>query len=369
VRNLIVLFLILLAASFSFAGVLDDLEDPVDGKLDLSDWLLSAYGFLPVPILITEPAVGFGLGLAAVFFHETRQKPGEEGQRGLPPSVSAAALAYTETDSWVAGGGHFGSWKNDTIRYTGGLGYADLNLNFFVLNRPFAYNIQGAFLLQEIKFRLGESPFFVGASYTYFDSKSRFKFLEDIPGVDPDDLDMSNAGLGVIGYLDSRDNILSPVKGHEADLTVTRFDTVFGGDNKYWDIHLQWESYHPLSSEWFFNWKLELETTDGDVPFYALPFVELRGIPALRYQGDSAASFEAEGRWQFVPRWSLVGFAGVGATEDTIKIIGTDGPVFAGGAGFRYLAARKLNLLTGIDIARGPEEWVFYIQVGSAWGR
>jgi hypothetical protein len=30
---------------------------------------------------------------------------------------------------------------------------------------------------------------------------------------------------------------------------------------------------------------------------------------------------------------------------------------------------RTLGLLAGVDIARGPEEWAFYIQVGQAWGR
>src|SRR5688500_6207299 len=32
--------------------------DPEDGKLDASEWLLERKGFLPVPILITEPAIG-----------------------------------------------------------------------------------------------------------------------------------------------------------------------------------------------------------------------------------------------------------------------------------------------------------------------
>jgi len=27
-----------------------------------------------------------------------------------------------------------------------------------------------------------------------------------------------------------------------------------------------------------------------------------------------------------------------------------------------------LGLLSGVDVARGPEEWAFYIQVGQAWG-
>ena len=37
--------------------------DEIDGQLDMGEYLAeNAYGFLPVPILITEPAVGYGGG-------------------------------------------------------------------------------------------------------------------------------------------------------------------------------------------------------------------------------------------------------------------------------------------------------------------
>ena len=39
------------------------------------------------------------------------------------------------------------------------------------------------------------------------------------------------------------------------------------------------------------------------------------------------------------------------------------------GTGFRYLIARKFGLHAGLDIARGPEETVVYIQIGHAWSR
>jgi hypothetical protein len=41
--------------------------------------------------------------------------------------------------------------------------------------------------------------------------------------------------------------------------------------------------------------------------------------------------------------------------------------VVAGGVGVRYLLARKLGLHVGLDLARGPEDTVVYLQVGSAW--
>ena len=43
--------------------------DPEDGALDLSAFLKSPAGFFPVPIIITEPAVGYGGGAALIFFH------------------------------------------------------------------------------------------------------------------------------------------------------------------------------------------------------------------------------------------------------------------------------------------------------------
>ncbi len=49
--------------------------DPVDSQLDMGDYLAeNAYGFLPVPILITEPAVGFGGGMMGVFLHESEAR-------------------------------------------------------------------------------------------------------------------------------------------------------------------------------------------------------------------------------------------------------------------------------------------------------
>ena len=49
----------------------------------------------------------------------------------------------------------------------------------------------------------------------------------------------------------------------------------------------------------------ELHGVEGDdIPFEMLPFIQLRGIPALRYQGEVTAVAEAEARWAFHRRVS-----------------------------------------------------------------
>ena len=51
--------------------------DPVDSQFDMGHHIAeNATGFLPIPILITEPAVGYGGGVAGLFLHE-----GEEEKR------------------------------------------------------------------------------------------------------------------------------------------------------------------------------------------------------------------------------------------------------------------------------------------------
>ena len=43
-------------------------KDSTDGAFDVSDYIIQANGFVPVPIIITEPALGgFGGGIVPVF--------------------------------------------------------------------------------------------------------------------------------------------------------------------------------------------------------------------------------------------------------------------------------------------------------------
>ena len=89
----------------------------------------------------------------------------------------------------------------------------------------------------------------------------------------------------------------------------------------------------------------------------------------MRFQGDDVLQTELEVRWNINKRWSAVGFTGVGRAEDQLsELFNGDGETKSTvGIGGRYLIARKMGLYAGIDVAKGPDETVFYLQVGSAW--
>ena len=117
----------------------------------------------------------------------------------------------------------------------------------------------------------------------------------------------------------------------------------------------------------FLGFRAEAKSIDGVAPFYALPYIDLRGIPALRYQGKSTAVLELELRFQFTSRWSLNTFAGVGRAANKFGEISDAEDRWAGGAGFRYLIARELGIQAGVDIATGPEDTAIYIRMGTGW--
>jgi len=362
----------LCCGSFCEADGPSKFKDEEDGAFDISNWLMSAHGFIPVPIIITEPAIGYGGGLAVAFFHSPKDNGSndtgrEEPEYFAPPSISLGFAGYTESDSWFAGGGHMGIWKDDTIRYVGAAGLINLNLSFHLGEQGYDYNMDGGFLYQQIKFRVRDTRLFVGAEYVLFDSQSLFGETERPPDTVPESLDATLSGLGAVATWDGRDNVFTPNRGQKANLTVSRYDKALGGDFDYTSIDLQALSYHPLHKKFVLGLRFEGSVVNGDVPFFALPFIQLRGVPAMRYQDEKVAVLEAEGRWRVWKRWSLVGFVGAGVTSGPLTDIYDEGTVVTRGLGFRYLAARKMNIHMGIDVARGPEDTAFYLVMGSSW--
>jgi hypothetical protein len=355
----------------------DTLIDPEDGMLDASDYLASARGFLPIPVIITEPAVGYGLGLAVAYFHAPKEIDNEEHPHHGPPSISVGFGAKTENGTYMYGGAHSGVWKDDHIRYLGAVAKININMTYYpdgligeiIGDDGIGFNIDGAFLLQEAQFRLKESNWWMGGSFMYVNADNTFKLFDDLPIELPNPtFNFTLGALSVFVAYDGRNSTFTPTDGLSAKLKYQNFDESWGSDFNYDQFSGQVFKYMPFGDYSSLGLRLEAETVNGDVPFFGYPFVKLRGIPAMRYQGQDMVLGEAEYLWGFTPRWSLVLFGGVGHTTAIDDLDGENRTVAAGGLGFRYRLARKLPLQAGIDIARGPEDTSFYITVGSAWG-
>jgi hypothetical protein len=356
----------------------EGMTDPEDGKFDLSVMLASAEGFLPVPILITEPAIGYGGGAAVLFFHDSiankaeRLKadvPGEKPKRLPPPSISGVAGMGTENGTWGAGAFHLGIWKKDTIRYLGAAGYASVNYDLYgITDQGIPVNVEGAALLQQIIHRLGKSDFFAGANYKLLAATAKADTPTPLPPPAGDGVEVTSGGASAILEYDTRDNIFTPNKGLNAKLEWTHFDEWLASENRFDLVQFNNRLWMPLTDSLVLGIRADGDFSSGDVPFYMLPYVSMRGIPAMRYQGDHVVTTEAELRWDFTPRWSVVGFAGTGWTaQGDLSEIGEDGSNPAGGFGFRYLIARLFNLRVGVDVGFSEEDAAIYLTTGYAW--
>jgi len=335
--------------------------------------------FLVLPFVITEPAIGEGLGAGLLYFHRTTdsERPRISSAKSLkktgkrpkpPPTASGAFGMYTNNGTYAFGIGHARTFRDDTYRYTGAIAGLSVNATLYENDFPFDFNLEGGVFYSNLERRIGTSDFFLGTSFSYLDAESTFEF-DPFDQRRPIEVDsaFTDIGLSLSGIYDNRDDSMMPSDGYLADLTVWRYDDAIGGDFNYWSSRFKVNYFRRLQEKFVLGLRFDVATASGDIPFYAVPFVVLRGIPAMRYQGETAGAIEVEGRYDFAKRWSAVAFVGKGFINEGDSATGTEDNLWAGGVGIRFLALKEQNFWLGLDVAQGPEIKAWYIQMGHAW--
>lgn len=366
--------------------------DPIDGQLDMGEYLAeNAYGFLPVPILITEPAVGYGGGFTGIFLHESdeqrekRKKLAAQSLDGgaqlLTPAITAVGGFATENGTWMGFIAHRRTWSNDSIRYLGGAGYGDINMTFYRQSTPKALESlapgQGVELgmtggggIQKIQWRLPDSNWFIGASQQYFAPDLSInnyprtnEIIARIANTSP-----TSSGLGLLLEYDSKNSFLNPTQGYNYTAEYMWFGDAIGSDYNYQTFNLEGVNYWSLTDTWNAALRGHYKTLSTDERFLSpqyYPDIQLRGIARNRYQGEYTLSIESQIAKQWTPRWSTNVFAGLGYAGDSNKDLFDQESHHAFGFGFRYLMARRYGLTSGIDVAFGGEDTAVYFQVGA----
>ena len=99
----------------------------------------------------------------------------------------------------------------------------------------------------------------------------------------------------------------------------------------------------PMGDRWTLGLRGDYQWASEGTPFFLRPYIKLRGVEAMRYQGDDMASVEVEARWQARGRWSLVGAAGYGSARTERALYSATRDIVSGAVGFRYELARKVR--------------------------
>ena len=141
--------------------------------------------FLILPIFITEPAIGEGLGGGVVYFHnkdnkdkrrvETATSMGDTSSKHKPPPTATGAFGfYTSNDTAGVGVGHANSFKDDKYRIVGALANMRINSEIFLQDIPFGFTLEGNLIYANGKRRMGESDIFLGLSLLAMDADIGF---------------------------------------------------------------------------------------------------------------------------------------------------------------------------------------------------
>lgn len=352
-------------------------KDSLDGALDVSSWLIDANGFIPLTSIITEPALG-GFGVAVVPVFITKRPPVLDTvdekviRHRIPPDITGAAAVYTANNTWILGAFRSGSIIKHRIRYRILAAYGDVNLTFYrklpvTGEQSFDFNFKlipvSGFAMKQI----AHSNWYGGLQYLFMNTQVTRSTVAFPDYVKPKEIKSNISQPGVITEYDIRDNIFTPNNGFKFHTDFSISDKVVGSDFNYKKLNAYMYAYHQLSQKVIGGLRLDMQQAFNSPPFYILPYIDMRGVPAARYQGMADALTEAELRWDFYKRWSAVGFGGTGKAFDYWNEFKDAELVYTFGTGFRYLIARKFGLRMGMDVARGPEQWAYYIIFGSSW--
>ncbi len=367
--------------------------DKEDGMLDASEYLSTLYGFLPVPIIITEPAIGYGGGLGLLYFHDKFIGQKSASGRSIPTSITGIFAAATENGTKMGGLVHMGYYLEDSLRTVTFAVYSNINIDTYVTKHdlPIAANMNGPIFYQAVKYRIQDTGLFLGAGYIYssldYALDAGTVTIDPIGPNPPKDVDVggeSSANIAaaqlVLEY-DTRDNTLSPSSGYFVNFKANFFSEAVGGDSDFQRYMLKSFFYFPLTEKWNVNLNISgdsMGNTDEETPFYTYPFINLRGLPIMAVQGEHDLASELEICYDLTKRWEALVFGGAGKAFGETQIaqinkhkeptsFNNADTYYTGGVGFRYLVAKKLGLKVGVDIATSKIDNAFYIQIGSAW--
>ncbi len=370
-RSLGHLFLSIILLGFmvpglSWAAMEQDMVELADQANEVKTVAKEAEGaWLPVPIPVLNPTVGSGLQAALLYMH-----PRKSEDTTVPNATSGIIGMYTDTRSWFAGGFHDGNWREDLFRFRIIGGTGNFNLKYYgrgegsiFADNPVQYSITGDILLTQLLRRIpGTRDWYLGMRYMYINSNVVFNSAS--PSLPLIGVDMATSSLGLMMTYDSRNNSYYPTSGSLAEAYWMSDRSEWGSDFEFDRLDASYNKYFQLTGKDTLVMRAALASADGNIPFYLLPTLRMRGFPGGRYRDNVSLSGHVAWRRKFLPRWGFVLFYEAGRVADSINTLYQSKTITSVGGGLRWQVTgdKKLNL--GVDVGYSNGEYAVYVQVG-----
>ena len=196
------------------------------GEAEGDDWKKN---FAAAPIVISNPNIGSGIGATGMYFFDI----GEHSE-GLPRSSAHVVGAYTNTDSYFAGLLSSLHLRQDRIRSSLGVFYANINNEYRdPLGGEAKFSTGALAVLGQVSHRVWED-YFIGAQVLLID----VAYNPDTPA-DGEYLnrvgaeDSTSTGIGPVIRYDTRDNLNYPSSGTLAEIKGYYKPEAWGNEADY----------------------------------------------------------------------------------------------------------------------------------------
>jgi len=328
--------------------------------------------FVAMPIPMANPAIGNGLGVAALALY----KPAGSAR----PWASGVGGLYTDTKSWGVAAFQKAYLGGDKYRVTAGAGTGVFNVDFYGIGtnagsagRSIALEQKSSGGLAEVLVRM--SPHIhAGLRYRLIDMDTTIKTSEIVlPRLVLPDIELESrvSQLGLAGEWDSRDSEFNPRSGVYANAQWLYASDALGSDFEYSRLTAAVNGYRSLDDRSVLAWRGALCRTSDGAPFYDLCNYgmnnDLRGYTSGQYRDHALAAVQVEYRRKLHKRLGGVVFAGVGEVAGEFGQMNTKDLLPAAGVGVRFEASKAYRVNLAIDYAVGDGGSAFYFSIGEAF--
>jgi outer membrane protein assembly factor BamA len=271
-------------------------------------------------------------------------------------SLFGAGAQYTSTDSIVAtlfAKVSFGADHHRVLALAAGGNIKNDYDDFLGTGQPLKSEDQLRALVLRYQYRFWGDWFvgmqFVNSNYQILGQSELDNELLQTLGL----TGLKGGGIGAIVNLDSRDSEYSPHKGWLVNINNIAYREWISGQNDY-DAYRADSRYY-----WEFRDGMVLALRQNnqwtvDAPKSAYAPITLRGYKFGEYLGKNMASFEAETRIRFAPRWSTTAFVGIGCLYgDQLNCTDSENVYPDVGAGVQYVIKEKEGMVLNLEYAKG----------------
>ena len=370
----LILGVFILAPPTATASNVEDTVEQTAEQTDAASRIFDSERFFVMPIPISNPTIGTGLGLSTMYLFQA-------GENAPPSSVNLVGF-YADSKSWAGALGTETYFRDDKYRLSGWVGYYDANLEFYGVGsgagdrgESIGINQRGPMLLARFLARIASS-LFIGPQYRYIANETALQdpiLPPDLPGdLIPSSIKNVTSGLGVVLEHDTRDSKFSPLEGSYAELLANFAHEKIGSDNNYEQYEVSYNRFGSIGEGKVLAWRATGCFRGGDTPYYDLCMFggesdAIRGYIGGQYRDKVSVTTQLEYRWRFRNKWGMVFFGGIGQVAPKLSEIDLGDLLPSAGVGLRFMASEEERVNLGVDFAVGKDSNAWYFRIGEAF--